>query len=116
MRVLLIYDIANDRARGKVADACEDFELDRTQFSAFSGELSRTHQESLMRRIRGWIEEVGGKVFLLPVAADDWDKRIELDIQNKGAPPKEKEKLAAAAIVLHDGPPPPVPRRPDDPF
>ena len=46
MRVLLIYDIANDKARGKVADACADFGLDREQFSAFTGELSRTPRRS----------------------------------------------------------------------
>lgn len=36
-RVLLIYDIENDRVRGKIADACIDYGLDRVQFSAFVG-------------------------------------------------------------------------------
>lgn len=113
MRVLLIYDIANDKARGKVADACADFGLDREQFSAFTGELSRTHQESLMRRVRGWIAEVGGHVLLLPVAADDWDKRIALEIAGKDDRPKEK---TTAAEPDPGPPPPPLARRPEDPF
>lgn len=115
MRVLLIYDITNDKARGKVADACEDFGLDRTQFSAFTGELSRTHQESLMRRIHQWIEEVGGNVLLMPVAADDWDKRMEWDIAGKDAP-KQPALPPAAPATVPDGPPPPLPLRPEDPF
>jgi CRISPR-associated protein Cas2 len=112
MRVLVIYDIANDRARLKVADACEDFGLDRIQFSAFSGELSRTHQESLMQRVRKLIEEVGGSVWLLPVAANDWEKRIRLEFEAENA----DKPVPVTPAEVTSGPPAPLVRRPDDPF
>jgi hypothetical protein len=40
MQSLLIYDIPDDRARQKVADACLDYGLERIQYSAFLGELT----------------------------------------------------------------------------
>jgi CRISPR-associated protein Cas2 len=41
--VLVIYDIPHDGTRGKVADMCLDYGLDRIQYSAFTGQLTRTH-------------------------------------------------------------------------
>ena len=41
MHLILMYDISNDRIRTKVAIACEDYGLDRIQYSAFYGQLSR---------------------------------------------------------------------------
>ena len=37
MRCPLIYDIAHDGVRTKVADACLDYGLQRIQYSAFFG-------------------------------------------------------------------------------
>ena len=82
MQIILIYDITNDRARGKVADACMDYGLDRIQYSAFSGALNRNHQEELLYRIENLIQKVGGKVWLMPVADKEWDKRFTLEIEN----------------------------------
>lgn len=78
MHLLLIYDITNDRIRTKVATACEDYGLDRIQFSAFSGRLSRTHQEELMLRIGSLLGDEAGRVQLIPVSTTDWDKRLEV--------------------------------------
>ena len=50
-RCLLVYDISHDRTRSRVADVCLDYGLDRFQYSAFVGRLTRTHQEELMLRI-----------------------------------------------------------------
>ncbi len=82
MRVLLIYDITSDRVRSKVADACLDYGLDRIQFSAFMGELSRNHQEELILRIKGLVELAGGKVWLLPVGDKEWQKRLTLEYED----------------------------------
>ena len=46
MRYLLIYDISHDGVRTKVADACLDYGLERIQYSAFLGSLTRTHQNN----------------------------------------------------------------------
>ena len=45
MQTLIVYDIPNDRIRGKIADVCLDYGLDRIQWSAFLGDLARTHHD-----------------------------------------------------------------------
>lgn len=79
MQLFLIYDIANDRIRTKVATACEDYGLDRIQYSAFSGRLSRTHQEELMLKIRRLLGDEAGRVQLIPVGQIEWEKRLEVE-------------------------------------
>lgn len=78
-RIILIYDIENDRARAKIADACLDYGLDRAQFSAFVGRLSRNHQEELMRRIQNVLGDQRGNVQLIPISEKDWENRMEID-------------------------------------
>lgn len=78
MHLLVLYDIEEDRVRTKIAAACEDFGLDRIQFSAFYGQLGRTHQEELMVRIARLLGKTAGRIQLIPIAADDWEKRIEV--------------------------------------
>jgi CRISPR-associated protein Cas2 len=68
-RVLLIYDIENDRVRGKIADACLDYGLDRVQYSAFE----------LMLRIASLLGERSGNIKLIPISARDWSDRQEID-------------------------------------
>ncbi len=77
MRCLLIYDIPNDRIRTKVADFCLDYGLDRIQYSAFIGNLSRNHMEELMQKIRAKIGKAPAKVLLIPIPADTWQARLE---------------------------------------
>lgn len=78
-RVLLIYDIENDRARSKIADICIDYGLDRIQFSAFVGELSRNHQQELMLHITNLLGKLKGNIKLIPICAKDWNERQEID-------------------------------------
>ena len=77
MHCLLVYDIPNDNIRTKVADFCLDYGLDRIQYSAFLGELSRNHMEELMQRIRAKIGKAPAKVLLVPIPADAWETRME---------------------------------------
>ncbi len=79
MRILLVYDIVNDRQRGKVADACLDYGLDRIQYSAFSGLLSRTHQEELMLRIQNIIGDGSASIHLYPIDDKAWQKRLTFE-------------------------------------
>ena len=39
MKIMVIYDITNDKERTKIADICLDYGLERIQKSAFLGEL-----------------------------------------------------------------------------
>ncbi len=79
MRVLVLYDISDDRARQRVADACLDYGLERVQFSVFVGELSRTHQRALFGEIRERVGRKAGHVVVLGVPEDVWDGRRVLD-------------------------------------
>jgi len=76
--ILLVYDITNDRARTKIADACQDYGLDRIQYSAFAGTLSRNHQQELMRRIQNILGDHSGIIVLVPICEKDWQSRQEV--------------------------------------
>lgn len=78
-RILLIYDIVEDRARAKAANACLDYGLDRIQYSAFMGHLSRNHQQELIMRILHGLRDSAGKVQIIPINEKDWDKRLEVE-------------------------------------
>ncbi len=77
--VLLVYDIVCDRARAKIADACLDYGLDRIQYSAFAGRLSRNHQEELMLRLGKILGKGVGNITLVPICEKDWSNRLEID-------------------------------------
>ena len=80
---LLVYDIPDDRKRGKVADACLDYGLDRIQFSAFLGSLLSTHQQELMMKVRKILGKKPGNIQLFPICAEDWAKRKVIEQKEK---------------------------------
>ncbi len=75
MRYLLIYDISHDGARTKVADACLDYGLERIQYSAFQGELTRTHQRELWVLIGKRVGKHGATINLYPLDEKSWAER-----------------------------------------
>ena len=75
MQSLLIYDIPDDRARQKIADACLDYGLERIQYSAFHGDLTRTHQRALFTEIKRRLGRKAGNVQLFPLDAQSWSGR-----------------------------------------
>lgn len=78
-RLLLIYDIPDDGVRAKIADACLDYGLDRVQYSAFIGQLSKTHQEELMLKCRKKLGQRVGNISLIPICERDWSERLEIE-------------------------------------
>ncbi len=76
MKVLLIYDIVHDGTRAKVADLCLDYGLDRVQYSAFEGDLKRTHQEELILKIKKKLGKRAGDVRLIPICEKDWAAQL----------------------------------------
>jgi CRISPR-associated protein Cas2 len=78
MHVLLIYDITHDGTRTKIARACEDYGLDRLQFSAFGGQLSRRHQRELMARIKSLMRTQVGIITLYPIDQTAWELQLEV--------------------------------------
>lgn len=75
MNCLLIYDIADDRVRSKVADACLDYGLDRLQYSAFVGDISRNLQDELFKKVTKLLGRRSGNIQLIPVCETDWRQR-----------------------------------------
>lgn len=75
MQCLLIYDISHDGARQKVADACLDYGLQRLQYSAFVGDLSRTHQRALFKEIEKRLGRRDGNIQLFPLNEASWNGR-----------------------------------------
>ena len=83
MHVLLVYDIPDDKARAKVADACMDYGLDRVQYSAFHGDLTRVFQEELMQKAKKQLGKRPGKIYLFPICEKDWLARVEIEQKEK---------------------------------
>ncbi|MCB0047786.1 MAG: CRISPR-associated endonuclease Cas2 [Caldilineaceae bacterium] len=79
MHCLLIYDIPDDRTRGKIADFCLDYGLDRIQYSAFLGRLSANHQEELMLKLEQRMGATPGKIDLFPICRQDWGNRLSYE-------------------------------------
>lgn len=79
-RCLVVYDIANDRIRTKVASICLDYGLSRIQLSAFLGPLSHTHQNELLQRARRRIGASPGHVVIFPLCDTDFQGRREVSV------------------------------------
>jgi CRISPR-associated protein Cas2 len=103
MQTLVVYDIPNDRARGKIADACLDYGLDRIQYSAFLGNLERTHQEELLIKIGKQLGKRPGKVHLFTMCEKDWRLKLEI-VQEAQADEDDKDGDSGTPDVHGDGP------------
>lgn len=77
MYCLLIYDISDDRKRAKIADACLDYGLDRTQYSAYCGDISRNYQEELFLKAKAILGDAPGSILLVPVCESDRHNQLE---------------------------------------
>ena len=83
MRCLLIYDIPHDGVRTKIADACLDYGLQRVQYSAFLGELSRVHQQELLLQIKRRIGKHEANIQLFPLDEKSWSGRRIIEQKTK---------------------------------
>jgi CRISPR-associated protein Cas2 len=83
MKCLVVYDIPHDGTRTKIADYCLDYGLDRIQYSAFLGNLARTHQEELVLKIGERLGSREGKVQLFVMCDRDWRQRLEIIQEGK---------------------------------
>ena len=68
---IVIYDIQDDRTRTRISEACLDYGLERIQFSAFQGRLTRNRREELFLRLQAILEERPGKILVQPVCEKD---------------------------------------------
>ena len=76
MQCIVVYDIPDDATRVRIADICLDYGLERIQFSAFLGDLARTHQEELLMKAKRRVGKQPANVQLFPICDKDWAKRL----------------------------------------
>lgn len=76
--IFVVYDIVDDRIRGRVANTCKDYGLERVQYSAFSGELDITRRSELFTRLADELGRDVGRILLLPVCEKDAQARREV--------------------------------------
>lgn len=62
MITLFIYDISDDRTRYKVAQICQDYGLQRIQYSAFLGRLPDAVEEEFWQKCRRQLGEREGNL------------------------------------------------------
>jgi CRISPR-associated protein Cas2 len=67
----VIYDIEDDRVRGRVSNACKDYGLDHIQYSAFRGPLDSARRSELFARLSDLLGKDRGKILVLPVCEKD---------------------------------------------
>lgn len=90
MNCLLIYDIQDDRVRTKVADVCLDYGLDRLQYSAFHGDISRNLQNELFKKVKMLLGKRPGNIQLIAICETDWDGRLIIANVRPSRPDEEK--------------------------
>jgi len=81
MVTLVIYDIVDDRIRTRISEKCKDYGLERIQFSAFSGELSRNRREELFVKLRKILGDNEGKVRIYVIGGSDLSKMLEIEVR-----------------------------------
>ena len=72
--VWIIYDISNDKIRGKVSKECKKYGLERVQKSAFLGKLKLNRFDELTEKFRGLIDEDVDSVYLFPFCQEDFNR------------------------------------------
>lgn len=72
--VWLIYDIVEDKKRGKIAKACKNKGLYRVQKSAFLGTLNRNQIDELKIMCEDMIDPDVDSIYIFPMCEDDFKK------------------------------------------
>lgn len=65
MNLLVLYDIATNKVRSKIADACLDFNLQRIQYSAYLGQIDPAWRPELEARLQKILGEEKGRIHIV---------------------------------------------------
>ncbi len=71
MIIWVLYDIENNKARGKVAKRCLQAGLYRVQKSVFLGTLDAQQKDTLHLQIEEMIDETKDSVYIFPMSKDE---------------------------------------------
>lgn len=72
--VWIIYDITDDRTRGRVAKLCKEAGLYRVQKSVFLGSMGRNRLDELNMQIEEYINIDTDSVYIFPLCEADFKK------------------------------------------
>lgn len=86
---LAVFDVPDDKARRKLGELCKDYGLDRFQWSAFEGELSRTRREELFDRGKRLLAGAPGGGKLVVVSIGERELAGALRAHEKGTEPEK---------------------------
>lgn len=75
--LLVIYDIEADALRNRISETCKDYGLERIQYSAFIGSLSRNRRQELFLKLSNLMGNKTGKIVLVPVCDKDYKEKRE---------------------------------------
>ena len=75
--VWIVYDIAENKPRTRVAKACKQFGLQRVQKSVFLGRLENSRFDELCEVCRELIDEATDSIYLFPFCQEDF-RRISV--------------------------------------
>ena len=67
----VMYDIENDKARTKIAKACQQSGLYRVQYSVFLGTIEADRKDTLQLRIEELMNEEVDSVYMFPMSKDE---------------------------------------------
>jgi len=90
----VVYDIAKDKTRTKIARRCLDFGLYRVQKSVFLGDLAPNRVEEILLASREMLNADTDSVYVFPMCRDDFDK---VRIVGQGF----DGKLVAGEVLTH---------------
>ena len=85
----VLYDIPDDTIRTRIAEVCKDYGLERIQYSAFCGSLTKNKREELFLRLSEVLGDQAGKVLVQPVC--EKDARDGLHVENEDTDSKHAE-------------------------
>jgi len=70
----VVYDIANDRTRTRIARRCLDFGLYRVQKSVFLGDVELNRLDEIELFSKEELDEDNDSVYIFPMCREDYDK------------------------------------------
>ncbi len=74
----VLYDIKNDKTRGKVAKACLQSGLNRVQYSCFVGNLDENEMDALQIRFEDLFNEDEDSIYMFPMSRKDFNQTVLL--------------------------------------
>lgn len=67
----VMYDIKEDRARTKIAKACQQSGLYRVQYSVFLGTIDADRRDAMQLQIEELMDEDEDSVYIFPMSQDE---------------------------------------------